>query len=62
MDLYHKYRGDRSAPGSGLSLIPKIKLEHIQLNSFSKMKVRLAVQVRNLTPCTWIGINLQSRF
>ena len=42
--LYHKHRGDGSAPRSGLSLLHKLKLKHIQLNSFSKMKVRLAAQ------------------
>ena len=29
----------------GLSLLPKIKLEHIQLTSFSKMRVDFAAQV-----------------
>ena len=30
---------------SGLSLLPKLKLEHIRLNSYSRMRVYLAVQV-----------------
>ena len=45
VNLYHKHRGSSSAPRSGLSLLHKLKLEHIQLNAFSKMKVRLATQV-----------------
>ena len=32
--------------GSGLSLIPKLKYEHVYLTSFSKMRVDLAAQVR----------------
>ena len=31
--------------GSGLAMIPKLKYEHIHLNSFSKMRVDLATQV-----------------
>lgn len=30
----------------GISLIPKLKLEHVKLTSFSKMRVDLAAQVR----------------
>ena len=30
----------------GLSLVPKIKYEHVYLTSFSKMRVDLAAQVR----------------
>lgn len=30
---------------TGLCLVPKIKYEHIYLNSFSKMRVDLAAQV-----------------
>ena len=39
--LYSLYKSD----GSGLSLIPKMKFEHFNLISFSKMRVDLAVQV-----------------
>ena len=30
---------------SGLSLVPKLKYEHLQVSSFSKMRVDLAAQV-----------------
>ena len=30
---------------SGLKLLPKLTLEHVQLNPFSEMRVRLATQV-----------------
>ena len=33
------------APTSGLSILHKIKLEHIKLTSYSKMRVNLAAQV-----------------
>lgn len=33
----------------GLSLVPKLKLEHIRLTNFSKMRVDLAAQV-----CNWM--------
>jgi len=42
--LYERDRGAvREAPG--LSLVPKLKWEHIHLTSFSKMRVDLAAQV-----------------
>ena len=37
---------------SGLSLLPKLKLEHIRLNSYSRMRVYLAVQVKRFTHYT----------
>ena len=43
MDLYNKHRGIGS--GMGLTLLPKLKMEHISLTSYSKMRVDLAVQV-----------------
>ena len=44
IDVYKSGTGaDRIAPG--LSLVPKIKYEHIYLTSFSKMRVDLAAQV-----------------
>lgn len=39
MNLYY------SNSGTGLSVIPRVKYEHIFLNSFSKMRVDLAAQV-----------------
>eukprot|EP00731_Ephydatia_muelleri_P003599 Em0001g3599a len=43
--LYSLYKND-SGKGSGLSLIPKLKFEHLNLTSFSKMQVDLAAQLR----------------
>lgn len=40
-DIYYRDR-EKSV---GLLLMPKIKLEHIQLTSFSRMRVDLAAQV-----------------
>ena len=31
--------------GIGIQIVPKLKLEHIQLSAFSKMRVDLAAQV-----------------
>ena len=41
------YQEDTSKD-AGLWLIPKLKFEHIHLNSFSKMRVDLAAQVREI--------------
>ena len=41
IDLYKRDHGK----GSGLSLVPKLKYEHVYLTSFSKMRVDLAAQV-----------------
>ena len=41
--LYHDGKPSVEAPG--LSLVPKLKHEHIYLTSFSKMRVDLAAQV-----------------
>ena len=41
MGLYHSTTG----AGTGVSLVPKLKYEHIHLTSFSKMRVDLAAQV-----------------
>ena len=43
-DLYHRDSGAKKSAG-GLSLVPKLKYEHIFLTSFSKMRVDLAAQV-----------------
>lgn len=40
MTLYERNRSD-----SGLVLCPKLKFEHLNLTSFSKMRVDLAAQV-----------------
>eukprot|EP00731_Ephydatia_muelleri_P006390 Em0003g638a len=44
-DLYYRDR----EKGMGLLLLPKIKLEHIQLTSFSRMRVDLAAQLLSET-------------
>ena len=46
VDLYHRNAG-RVTQTPGLSIVPKLKYEHIHLNSFSKMRVDLAAQVCN---------------
>ena len=38
------YQGDMGK-GSGVTIVPKLKREHIKLTSFSKMRVDLAAQV-----------------
>lgn len=35
----------RHTPALGIRMVPKLKLEHISLTSFSKMRVDLAAQV-----------------
>lgn len=44
VELYQCNTGAYTAT-PGLSLVPKIKYEHIYLTSFSKMRVDLAAQV-----------------
>ena len=39
--LYYRNMG----AATGLSMVPKLKYEHVYLNSFSKMRVDLAAQV-----------------
>ena len=41
VDLYNRDKGK----GTGLCMVPKLKFEHINLTSFSKMRVDLATQV-----------------
>lgn len=43
-DLYEKTSG-MAVRSKGLSLLPKLKLEHINLASYSRMRVDLAAQV-----------------
>ena len=43
-ELYHAKTALSSRPG-GLYLLKKIKLEHLKLTSFSRMRVDLAAQV-----------------
>ena len=42
----------------GLTLLPKLKREHIQLTSYSKMRVDLAAQVCITFFCTQSGLVL----
>ena len=44
MDLYKAHRGPDCAT-LGLSILPKLKWEHIELNSYSKMRVDLAAKI-----------------
>ena len=43
-DLYSKLT-TMAVQSSGLSLLPKLKLEHVKLTSYSRMRVDLAAQV-----------------
>lgn len=43
-NLYQKMAG-MAVHSSGLNLVPKLKLEHIRLTGYSKMRVDLATQV-----------------
>ena len=47
-DLYHKFHS-MAVQSAGLSLVPKLKMEHIELTSFSRMRVDLAAQVSHYT-------------
>ena len=49
-DLYMLNSG-KNTETPGMCVIPKLKLEHIKLTSFSKMRVDLAAQVRYLFSC-----------
>ena len=46
--LYHTHRGNGEVPDSGMSILYKLRREHVQLTSYSKMRVDLAAQVINL--------------
>ena len=47
--LVNLYWRNRSQETSGLALLPKLKYEHIELSSYSKMRVDLAAQVNEHT-------------
>ena len=47
MHLTKLYKTQRSV--LGLTLVPKLKFEHVVLTSFSKMQVDLAAQVSSYT-------------
>ena len=47
MELHQKL-ATMAVNSMGLSLVPKLKLEHIQLTSFSRMRVDLATQVSKM--------------
>ena len=44
LDLYDKLSG-MSIRSSGLSLVPNLKFEHVNLTSYLRMRVDLAAQV-----------------
>lgn len=46
-NLYEKV-SEMSVQSLGLSLLPKLKREHIELTSFSRMRVDLAAQVTEI--------------
>ena len=48
-ETYHRNSGAQ-VKSPGLSLLPKLKYEHIYLTSFSKMRVDLAAQVKESIP------------
>lgn len=50
VNLYNRNMG----AATGLSMVPKLKYEHIYLNSFSKMRVDLAAQVCMHNVCSLI--------
>ena len=37
-----------ASQSKGLTLVPKLKLEHLKLTSYSRMRMDLAAQVENL--------------
>ena len=47
--LVNLYWRNRSQETPGLALLPKLKYEHIELSSYSKMRVDLAAQVNEHT-------------
>ena len=49
MVWYHIYKIVSDEMNNGLKLIPKLTLEHVQLNPYSIMKVHLATQVLSET-------------
>ena len=56
MKLYLK------SSGSGLSIVPKLKYEHVYLTSFSKMRVDLAAQVHTCMHAhvhVYLGVHYQ---
>lgn len=50
--LYEKMNG-MAVQSKGLSLVPKLKMEHINLTSYSRMRVDLAAQVNS-----WKSVHL----
>ena len=50
--LYEKMNG-MAVQSKGLSLVPKVKMEHINLTSYSRMRVDLAAQVNS-----WKSVHL----
>ena len=41
-----KFYEEDSSVGLGLRMVPKLKYEHLHINSFSAMRVDLAAQVK----------------
>ena len=57
--LINLYEHDKGK-GTGLTMVPKLKFEHVHLTPFAKMRVDLAVQVSlyTLHVCTCITITI----
>ena len=49
MELYERCQPRTPIPG--MSLLPKLKFEHVNLTNFSKMRVDLAAQVFCVCVC-----------
>lgn len=54
-DLHYKLNAT-SIPSQGHSLVPKLKREHLELTSFSCIRVDLAAQVISLLFCVIMSI------
>ena len=63
VELYKRNTG-MCTETPGLSIVPKIKFEHIYLTSFSKMRVDLAAQVSYYKYCSFftLGMSIGSQF
>ena len=60
-NLYEKL-SQMAVSSHGVSLLPKLKLEHVKLTSFSKMRVDLAAQVILYMYCMCIDVLLSLCF
>lgn len=61
IQLYYANRSQSNQINPGLALIPKLKYEHINLTSFSKMRVDLAAQVIYMHTCIYLNVYTYNR-